>query len=666
MKLFERSLAVTFFMCCLNFMQPLLANNAIYEQRRQAYIDTALANFGSDGITLQAYRGVPVDSAALYSLLNGIAANETSDFAIVKLVRVMFLAPGQYDTIIMPVLNTIPFWLTKSDTIRGYWSENHMSQWMSSDWLLHEKFGKPVDADLDNRLRHYLHLKIDYGFYEFFSSVYAPYCLTGLLNLADFSQDVEIKNLATQAAQRLLKDLLMLTNDKGVFYPVAGRNYYSKYGTPYGQNHNNLIYLLTGMGQAPLSNSHAGGFLASTSIPLDTVISSWTPDLDLTYHIGHSLDTGFILNSGLSHLDKVLFQWSSGAYFHPQVAAETAQLLIDSNLWRHVDFAPFRQFSSFSVPTIVNIANVLNVASMSSLNVREDVVIYKHKSITLASVKDFWKGKVGFQQYPCMANVGTTAVYTGSGVIDPDWDNRSANNANENLPYVAQKKNLALLMYRPEPKSELLPFRNDEVALHFKTADFDEVTQDSMWLLGRHQHSYVAVRRHCVDTINSVPGCYMSNGQSWAIMVGDSSLYGSFTNFKNVVHNSQFEERWYIDTANSKSVYYAKVVVDTVTIDYAWAVDTTIATGISNLNASNQYAIYPNPAANTINIDLTSSPNQAVVLTATNLLGQQVYQERVIAGGIRPVNTAEWNEGIYLISVETKTGKEISKLIINR
>ncbi len=666
MKLFERSLAVTFFMCCLNFMQPLLANNAIYEQRRTAYIDTALANFGDDGITLQAYRHVPVDSAAMYSLLAGLQARTTADFAIVKLVRVMFLDTGKYDSIIMPVLNDIPFWLTKSDTTRGYWSENHMIQWMSSDWLLHEKFGKAIDANLDTRLRHYLRLKIQFGYYEFFSSVDAPYSLSGLLNLADFSQDQEIKTLATLAAQRLLKEMLMLTNDKGVFYPVAGRNYYGKYATPYGQNHNNLIYLLTGLGEAPTSNSHAGGFLASSTIPVDTIINSFTSDLNITYPIGHSLDTGFIINSGLSQLDRVLFQWSSGAYFHPQVAAETAQLLIDSNLWQHVDFEPFRQFSTFSVPTIVNIANELSVASKSSLNVKEDVVIYKHKSITLASVKDFWKGKVGFQQYPCMANVGTTPVYTGSGVIDPDWDNRSANNANENLPYVAQTKNLALLMYRPEPKSEFLPFKNDEVALHFRTADFDEVAQDSMWLLGRQQQSYVAVRRHCLDTVNSVPGCLMSNGQAWAIMVGDSSLYGSFTNFKNVIHNSQFEERWYIDTTNSKSMYYAKVVVDTVTIDYTWAVDTTIATGINNLDAYAQFGVYPNPAGNAVNIDLTAFSNQPAILTATNMMGQQVYRERIVANGIKLINTAEWNEGLYLLAVETGTGKKVSKLTITR
>jgi hypothetical protein len=59
-----------------------------------------------------------------------------------------------------------------------------------------------------------------------------------------------IKKGAATAAQRLLTDLLLYTNDLGAFYPVAGRNYPSKYTNPFYQNHSGLIYLLTGKGAA--------------------------------------------------------------------------------------------------------------------------------------------------------------------------------------------------------------------------------------------------------------------------------------------------------------------------------------------------------------------------------------------------------------------------------
>jgi len=77
---------------------------------------------------------------------------------------------------------------------------------MSSAWLLHEKFNWNIsDPTLHKRLLHFLTLKVNYGFYEFFSPTYFPYLLSGLLNLADFSKDEHIKSLAEQAAQRLIK-----------------------------------------------------------------------------------------------------------------------------------------------------------------------------------------------------------------------------------------------------------------------------------------------------------------------------------------------------------------------------------------------------------------------------------------------------------------------------
>ncbi|HPA36786.1 MAG TPA: hypothetical protein PLA16_10485, partial [Chitinophagales bacterium] len=240
--------------------------NPEFEARRQQYIQDAILRPNSDDvITIQAYKGVPVDQNLLTAMLNNIPTRSTVDFDIVKLIRVLFLSNGEYDSQILPVLEPIPFWLTPGENQREYWSENHMIMWMSSDWLLHEKYGKAIDSTLERRLRHYLRLKNQYGFYEFYSSTYLPYCFSGLVNLADFAEDAEIKSLATQASQKILQELLLLTNDRGSYFPAAGRNYYGKYETPFLQNHNHLIYLLTGRGTKPTTASHAGGFLATTT-----------------------------------------------------------------------------------------------------------------------------------------------------------------------------------------------------------------------------------------------------------------------------------------------------------------------------------------------------------------------------------------------------------------
>ena len=50
-----------------------------------------------------------------------------------------------------------------------------------------------------------------------------------------------------------------------------------------------------------------------------------------------------------------------------------------------------------------------------------------------------------------MANVGTSAVYTASGEVKRNWNDRNDFNRNTHLPYVRQQGNFALVMYWQEP-----------------------------------------------------------------------------------------------------------------------------------------------------------------------------------------------------------------------
>lgn len=646
----------------INF-QSTLANNPIYEQRRADYISNAIANPIEDAITIQAYNSGTVDPAYLDSLLSGIASGLTSDFDIVKLIRVLYFTNGTYDAQILPVLNSVPYWLTENEVQRTYWSENHHIMWMGSDWLLHERYGRPVDATLDTRLRHFLRMKVQYGFYEFFSSVYAPYCLSGLLNLADFAEDQEIKDLATQASQILLKDILMLTNDKGVFFPTAGRNYFGKYDNAYGQNHNNLIYLLTGFGEVPGSTSHAGGFLATSTIPVDDIIDSWVPQLDTIYSIGHSLESSFAINSELSDVDRVLAQWSAGTYFHPLVAYESGKLIEDSNLWNHNDFAAFTQFQTLNINDFPTLAEGASAISKSSVLMEEDIAIFKHNSVTLSSVQDYWKGKLGYQQFPVVVNAGTTAVFTSSGEV-LDWDARTLENSH--LPYVKQVSNVALAMYRPDPTLPFFGYTDFAVALHWKDADFDEIRNSGNWLLGRQDKGYVGVRRSCTTEINNLIACDNPEGQSWVFVVGDSAMYGSFDEFQSVIDSSQFNEEWYLDTVSDQWVYYASIDIDSISIDYAWNQDSA-STGIFSQELNEKgFTVYPNPASDKVTVDLTAYATDAVTIKIVNAMGQEVFSgnKKLLSTPVFSINTEAWAKGIYLFTVSTEDSVMTERVVL--
>lgn len=645
-------------------LSHVFANDTIYEQRRLAYIDTALAD-NDEELVLQAYKGLPLDSAELSRKIGLIAYKSTIDFDIVELVRILYFTNGEYDSLILGALDTIPFRLTYGDTLRGYWSENHMIMWKSSYWLLHEKYGWDVHPSVEASLKHYLQLKIDHGFYEYFSSTYAPYSLSGILNLADFAQDTDIKNLATQAANRLLKDLLMVATDKGVFFPSAGRNYYGSYSRPYRHNVTNLIYLLTGRGDAPTGASHGGSFLATSTLQTDSIAASWVPALDTIYHLGHSLDSGFVLNSVLEPVDKTLFQWSSGAYFHPVVAQESATLASDSALWNHVDFRDFGPLSSLPINDAQVLAEFLGAISYSSLNCKADIAIFRKNSVALTSNQDFWKGKVGYQQFPCVATVGTTAVFPASGQVKADWQNRSSNHANEHLPYVEQSHNVALLMYWPEKPNIFL--KSEDVALHWDDNDFDEIRTDSLWLLGRQDENYVAVRRTCTGQISGQYACSPVNpGQSWVVVVGDSSMYTDFNNFESIISQAQYNESWSFDSTTEVRSYYASITVDGNNIDYTWERDES-TTAIEEIAAQN-LQVYPNPAGNNLNIDLSKLNGITGHLTVHNLMGQQLHGQNLSSNnGVLRLNTADWPEGMYIVRLETDNGQALTrKVIISR
>jgi hypothetical protein len=89
-------------LCCM--FATAQANDTAYVNRQAAYRAISLANLDNDAMSIQAYEGVPVTIAELNYLVNNLPTKSTVDFDIVKLVRVLELSNGEYDTLILPGL----------------------------------------------------------------------------------------------------------------------------------------------------------------------------------------------------------------------------------------------------------------------------------------------------------------------------------------------------------------------------------------------------------------------------------------------------------------------------------------------------------------------------------------------------------------------------------
>ena len=218
-------------------------------------------------------------------------SSTTIDFTISTVVRSVFLAEEFLDYDVSaeagsPVtchdtplstlrshLQELPFWLSNGEMQHNYWSENHMLMWTVSGYLMRQKYGWQMDANLDNRLNHYLNLKLRYGYYEFFSTVYYRFTLGALLNLVDFAEDDELKYKATLAVERMLKEMLLVFNDQETFYSAAGRNFADVYRNLRKQS---IFHMITGRGQPYDKADYAGAFLSTSTMDLDNICLLYT------------------------------------------------------------------------------------------------------------------------------------------------------------------------------------------------------------------------------------------------------------------------------------------------------------------------------------------------------------------------------------------------------
>jgi hypothetical protein len=434
-----------------------------------------------DQTVLAFHRKLPLDERPLTELIDQVGPGRpNSDFAIVVLVRILFFISktnmtDYYDKLILPALQSEHYWYTTEDGVANddtMNSENHMILWMSSAWLLQEKYGWDLkDVTLQQRLLHHLNLKIEYGFYEFLSITYTPYSFNGLLNLVDFCQDQEIKSLAGQAIRRLVSDYLWFVNDKGVHYTAAGRDYAERFiAPPYTQDMDGIVYLISGMGSLKREAMNLSSFLATSTIDFTRQAAKWQPSMDTTFSYGHTLQESFQINSKLNKYDRIVFQFSqgasqtaqvvvsgcnrrsyltytipcsafqsSGAYFHPLTARDSI------DFFKH--FGPIRLNEQISLSgkflpsggAAQPMAKLLDRLTVGTVMSGNDIKVYRQAGSMLTSVDKYWPGVVGGQVFPWMAVADDVPVWTQSGLVTTNWLDKDGSLTNSHLPMSSKR-----------------------------------------------------------------------------------------------------------------------------------------------------------------------------------------------------------------------------------
>jgi hypothetical protein len=534
--------------------------DVLFRKRSEYFINTSLLNYPDNkhNLIFQAYRGEEIIDIFMQEGLNLVAENgQKADFAMADLVRIHFLTSDYADEI-KAAAESFRFWLTYKEEDLVYWSENKAISFMSAHWLFHERYGwETYDyVNLRTRLLHYLQLKNSHGYYEFFSKVYSPYTLAALLNLVDFAQDEEIVLLAAGAARRLLGDMLMVTNDLGVAYSVAGRDYWKVLYDPTDQNFNIMVYLLTGLHPDASSDmpppSQLAGHLATTTLDVSVggIYEYWNTTVDRSFYNGQSMESVAKDNANLTFVDRVLALWTTGGCCDSSNIIDSYDLVDSYEMWEHPDLAELAVYHGASHDTLlyVTTAHASQIVGRSTSGAI--INIFKRQSIALSSLELWNPGMYGVQTIPWVASTGSLAVWGAVGsarfaehIFLPDKGDGCETNG---LPYVSQQSNVALIIYFPDSslKSYLHGLGlNTDVVIHWPEHFFDETAQSSDWLFGREEEAYVAVKRgfssQSDDVVRAVRSLYTNaTVQAWAVVIGCESMHGNFSNFVSVVSSA--------------------------------------------------------------------------------------------------------------------------------
>lgn len=498
----------------------------------------------------------------------------TGDMDLAQYVRALYCSdsqPQQQSELLAALQELydngeLRLWITKRETNNIYWTENHMILWLGSTLLLRDKLRWDPNDDafvrLEERLEHWLDLKLQYR-YEWFSTNYIPFTVAGCLNLVDFASSAAIADKAERVASLFLEDWLLQTTTLGQYYPVANRNRNRHYSRP---EFRSITWMLTGLGNPlpdnPWLHDYVGAYLATTSMDFEPVAARFERSVSRKLRIGHETAEHKTLHKSMTRTDHTFFQWSAGVYVEPGFIADTMQVLQD---WK---FASHRMFPNFLwpflnqlwTPLLAVIVYLLPGQTRATNASLAKLTIYKNDDVMLSSLEDFHVGERGTDQWPLMATVGDTAVWTQSGVSGRQFRPDLNAVSHSHFPQVVQSNHVALISYRPKFDVRV-PARflgwvgvplSTQVSLSFNPERFDETKEVGNWLLGRRGTAYVGVWRHAL-TRNDCRGTTMpcteywysnpAKGMSvWAVVVGNNISHGDFDGFVDAVSTGEVKE----------------------------------------------------------------------------------------------------------------------------
>jgi len=506
---------------------------------------------------------------------------DCADFRLVNLLRILYEFNDQIpESTLIKIEDTLFnfrfWWDDPGENSMCYWSENHQILFASAEYLVGQKYPEIVFSNSGlsgnqhkekarQRILDWLEMRWNYGFTEFYSSVYYKEDIGALINLIDHAEDQEIVEKS-----KMIMDLLFYDvgsqNINTYFVTVSGRAYTgNRMGGP-GSTLGGLTNYFWGDGEE-IRPGIMYGMMTTQNYNLPPVIAAIARDTnDVVIRQSNGLDVIQLKDENYFGRDNrsMMMQWGMEAFTNPEVIRNSLSHIRSSKMFSN-EFVKDFKILDFTLLKWLGLepplAKMINPQSNGVAIQKGNTYTYKTEDYMLYTVQKYHPGDYGDQQHVAGMNIGNSfSIFHNHPALEKDKQKQSPNYwvGYGHLPHAVQDSNVSLAIYAiPEKKGIMEEALLDYTHAYFPSELFDTTYLDSNYIFGKKGETYCAfITKNILSFREHTTEDLIQPGKKvyWITEAGSRNEDGSFKKFCQRIkqNNLFFDEETLTLTYQSK------------------------------------------------------------------------------------------------------------------
>ena len=304
-----------------------------------------------------------------------------------------------------------PFWID-SENVRGdicFWTENHQSLLLSSHYLLARhpalaaEWGEARRLRSADLLRHFLSMKLRYGFFELNSPVYSTITMAGLLNIVDLCDGDDedgIRGQAEEVLRKMLGLMLEVPTIDGAFACASTRFFDRDIVQREMRAIQTVVAIVFGIesGSRPNNAKSFQSAIIASSNWLCRIADEyeWRDQVNATLPLTPAIADDASVSS-LTDADRMLFNFSAGNFFPPARVKQHIALMRQHDLFSHRHFKEFAFLKSMPAFSLKTVSSLLSGITEGHAHTGGCVRVFRAGSFLMSSLSGHGQ-KFGFQK----------------------------------------------------------------------------------------------------------------------------------------------------------------------------------------------------------------------------------------------------------------------------